>query len=74
MISRGVISVRIGMFPEMHTTEPYSPIARANASENLVSSAGLMIGRSTRRKVCHRLAPRLVAASSSSSWTCCSTG
>jgi hypothetical protein len=32
--------VRIGMFPEMNTTEPYSPMARAKASAKPVSHAG----------------------------------
>ena len=40
MISSGAISVRIGMLPEMKTTEPYSPTARANASAKPVSQAG----------------------------------
>ena len=40
MISSGEISVRIGMLPEMNTTDPYSPIARANASAKPVSHAG----------------------------------
>ena len=36
----GAISVRIGMLPEMNTTDPYSPMARANASATPVSHAG----------------------------------
>ena len=40
MMSSGAISVFIGMLPEMKTTEPYSPSARANASAKPVSSAG----------------------------------
>ena len=40
MMSSGAISVRSGMFPEMKTTEPYSPSARANASANPVTAAG----------------------------------
>ena len=40
MISSGAISVFIGMLPEMKTTEPYSPSARAKASAKPVSSAG----------------------------------
>ena len=40
MMSSGAISVRIGMLPEMKTTEPYSPSARANASVKPVTSAG----------------------------------
>ena len=43
MISSGEISVRIGMLPEMNTTEPYSPTARANASAKPVSQAGIEI-------------------------------
>src|SRR6476659_7743037 len=53
------ISVFIGMLPEMKTTEPYSPMARANASAKPVSHAGYRYGRMTRRSTCHRLAPRL---------------
>ena len=74
MISSGVISVSIGMLPEMKITEPYSPTARANASAKPVSSAGKRAGRITRRKVCHRVAPRLAAASSSSGSSPRSTG
>jgi hypothetical protein len=66
MISRGVISVRIGMLPEMNTTEPYSPTARAKAMAKPASAAGKIVGNTTREKVCQRLAPRLAAASSSS--------
>ena len=40
MISSGEISVTIGMLPEMNTTEPYSPMARANDSAKPVSQAG----------------------------------
>ena len=66
MMSSGEISVPIGMLPEMKTTEPYSPIARANASANPVSHAGKRYGRMTRATRGTRLAPRLVAASSTS--------
>ena len=66
MISSGTISVFIGMLPEMKTTEPYSPSARANASANPVSSAGISAGAITRMNVCNRLAPSVAAASSSS--------
>ena len=45
MISSGEISVRIGMLPEMKTTEPYSPTARANASAKPVSHAGNRYGQ-----------------------------
>ena len=48
MISSGEISVRIGMLPEMNTTDPYSPTARANASAKPVSHAGNRYGRITR--------------------------
>ena len=40
MMSSGVISVFIGMLPEMKTTEPYSPSARAKARAKPVSNAG----------------------------------
>src|SRR2546425_4459719 len=66
MISRGAISVRIGMFPEMKTTEPYSPTARAKASVDPVTSEGRTAGSRIRRKTCQRPAPRLDAASSTS--------
>ncbi|MNT91497.1 hypothetical protein D3C72_2326060 [compost metagenome] len=62
------------MLPEIKTTEPYSPVARAKDSANPVSSAGRIAGRITRWKVCSRLAPRLAAASSSSCSTSSSTG
>ncbi len=48
MISSGTISVRIGMLPEMNTTEPYSPSARAKASAKPVSIAGSSAGAITR--------------------------
>ena len=54
MMRSGAISVRIGMLPEMNTTEPYSPRPRANESANPVSAAGTMAGSRTRRKVCQR--------------------
>lgn len=44
-MSSVVISVFMGMLPEMKTTEPYSPSARANASVNPVTSAGVTDGR-----------------------------
>ena len=65
-ISSGAISVFIGMLPAMKTTEPYSPTARAKARAKPVSSAGRIVGKITRRKVCQRPAPRLAAASSTS--------
>ena len=54
MMRSGVISVTIGMLPEMKITEPYSPSARAKASAKPVSSAGSTPGRSRARKVCQR--------------------
>jgi hypothetical protein len=74
MMSNGTISVFIGMLPEMKTTEPYSPIARAKARANPVRRAGATVGRTTRRKVCERRAPRLAAASSTSTSRSSSTG
>ena len=50
MISNGTTSVCIGMLPEMKTTEPYSPSARAKASAKPVSSAGTSAGAITRRE------------------------
>ena len=50
-ISSGRISVFIGRLPEMKTTEPYSPIARAKARVKPVISAGTSSGKITRRKV-----------------------
>jgi len=44
IIKSGVISVFIGMLPEMNTTEPYSPTALAKAREKPVSHAGKIIG------------------------------
>src|SRR5271166_15290 len=64
MIKSGTISVFIGMFPAMKTTEPYSPRALANASANPVSSGGSSSGPTTRKTVWSREAPRLAAASS----------
>src|SRR4051812_49910533 len=58
MMSSGVISVRIGMLPEMKTTDPYSPSARANESAKPVISGGSSSGKRTRVMVCQRLAPR----------------
>ena len=58
----------------MKMTEPYSPTARANASANPVSSAGIRLGRITRNTVCQRLAPKLAAASSISTSRSISTG
>ena len=74
MISSEVISVFIGMLPEMKTTLPYSPIARAKASEKPVTSDGKIVGRITRQNVCQREAPRLAAASSDSPSSSSSAG
>ena len=74
MMMSGVISEIMGMLPAMKMTEPYSPTARAKASAKPVSSAGAMPGRMTRVKVCQRLAPRQLAASSSSRSASSSTG
>ena len=74
MMRSGVISVFIGMLPAMKTTEPYSPRARAKASAKPVIQAGSRAGRTTRRNVCKRLAPRLAAASSTSGSRLSSTG
>ena len=74
MMSSGTISETIGRLPAMKMTEPYSPSARANASAKPVSSAGVTIGRMTRRNVCSRVAPRIAAASSTSPCRSSSTG
>ncbi|OQA28036.1 MAG: hypothetical protein BWY58_00624 [Chloroflexi bacterium ADurb.Bin344] len=64
----------MGMLPAMKMTEPYSPMARANAIAKPVSSAGATVGKITWRKVCQRVAPRQVAASSNSFSASSSTG
>jgi hypothetical protein len=74
MISSGVISDTIGMFPAIKITEPYSPSARAKASAKPVRVAGRIAGKITRPKVCSRDAPKLAAASSSSRSASSSTG
>ena len=74
MIRSGVISVDIGRLPAMNTTEPYSPMPRASASAKPVSAAGAIAGSTTRVTVCQRLAPSIVAASSSSGSSCCKSG
>ena len=66
MISSGAISDTLGILPAMKITEPYSPTARAKASAKPVSSAGIRLGRITRRDGLPAVAPRLAAASSSS--------
>ena len=48
----------------MKMTDPYSPMARAKARVKPVMSAGTSSGRTTRRKVVQRFAPRVAAASS----------
>ena len=58
MMIKGVISVFIGRFPAMNTTEPYSPRARAKARANPVSKEGQICGRITRRKAVRRPAPK----------------
>ncbi|MNJ02307.1 hypothetical protein D3C73_1622260 [compost metagenome] len=73
-MSSGAISVRIGIFPEMNTTEPYSPIPLAKASANPVSSGGISSGRITLRKIRQRPAPSVAAASSVSLSMSSSTG
>ena len=62
------------MLPAMKMTEPYSPRPRAKASAKPVSSAGRIVGRMTRQKVCQRRAPSVAAASSTSGSRSCSTG
>ena len=47
-MSSGTISVWPGKLPEMKTTEPYSPTARAKAKVVPVISDGRSIGRTTR--------------------------
>ena len=74
MMMSGVISETMGILPAMKITEPYSPIARAKAMAKPVSSAGAIDGKITRAKVCQRVAPRQVAASSSSFSASSSTG
>src|SRR6478736_3222902 len=54
------------MFTPMRTTEPYSPIARANASPPPLRIAGVSVGSRTRRKIVQLLAPSDAAASSTS--------
>ena len=57
MMMSGVISDTMGMLPAIKMTEPYSPIARANAMANPVNKAGAMLGKITRLNVCQRVAP-----------------
>jgi hypothetical protein len=74
MISSGVISETNGMLPAMKITEPYSPIARDNASTKPVTTAGASSGSTTLQKACRRDAPSEAAASSSSLSRSSSTG
>ena len=73
-IRSGAISETFGRLPAMKMTEPYSPTARAKASEKPVRIAGVSRGRITREMVCQRLAPSVAAASSSSCSNSSSTG
>src|SRR4030095_10526053 len=66
MMSKGDISVDIGILPEMKTTDPYSPRERAKDKVKPVSKAGRMFGKITAVKVLSRPAPKLAAASSNS--------
>ena len=58
----------------MSTTEPYSPMARANASAEPERTAGRIAGRTMRRNTVTPLAPSEVAASSASRSRTSSTG
>ena len=74
MMMSGVISDTMGMLPAMKMTEPYSPMARAKAMAKPVNKAGAMDGKITRLKICQRVAPKHVAASSSSFSASSNTG
>jgi hypothetical protein len=63
-IRSGGISEIMGMLPAMKITEPYSPTPRAKAMAQPVTSAGAISGKTTRRKIFHRPAPKVAAASS----------
>src|SRR5215217_1603597 len=67
-------SVWKGMFPEMRTTEPNSPMARANPSPTPARIAGSRFGRTISRKLVQLLAPSAVAACSMSRSSSSSTG
>src|SRR5713101_2812918 len=54
-INNGTISERPGMLPAIKITEPYSPSPRAKASEAPVITPGSSAGRTTRKKICHRV-------------------
>jgi hypothetical protein len=68
------IWVSRGMLPPMRTTEPYSPMARANASPVPLTTAGASVGSTTRRNVVQLSAPSEAAASSTSRSASMSTG
>src|SRR5271170_6477646 len=74
MISKGVISVFIGILPAMKITDPYSPTARANESAKPVNTDGNNVGTITRQNVCQRLAPSDAATCSTSGSRSSSTG
>ena len=67
-------SVSRGMPPPISTTEPYSPIARANARPAPLSSAGISAGSTMRRKIVQLPAPSDAAACSASRSASISTG
>ena len=63
-----------GRLPEISTTEPNSPTARAKARPAPASTDGRMLGTMTRRSTWRWLAPRDEAASSVSASSSASTG
>ena len=73
-MSTGAISVSPRLLLLMKMTDPYSPTARAKARVNPVRVGGTSRGKSTRRNVCHLLAPRVPAACSVSLSSSASTG
>ena len=64
----------MGMFPEINTTEPYSPRERANAKVKPVSTAFLVCGKMILQKIWNLDAPNNWAASSVSLSKSSSTG
>ena len=62
------------MFPEIRTSEPNSPTARANARAPPATIAGARFGSTTRRKIVSGRAPSDAAASSISASSSSSTG
>ena len=62
------------MFPEISTTAPNSPTARANASATPDRIAGSRFGKTIRRKIANEPAPSEAAASSISVSSSSSTG